>query len=154
MTTQLDMFTPADAGSLLRAARALMECGADKMTVSSWDAAKAYLHLTHGNPRNEVFRVLFLDRKNRLIADQVMGTGTVDHCPAYPREILRAAIMADACALILCHNHPSGDPTPSAADIAMTKQIMTGAEAIGIAVHDHIIIGDGCEASLRGLDLI
>ena len=146
---QLDMFTPADAGSLLRAARALMECGSDKLTVTSWDAAKAYLHLHHGNPRNEVFRVLFLDRKNRLIADEVMGAGTVDHVPCYPREILRAAILKDACALILCHNHPSGDPTPSAADIAMTKQLMRGAEAIGIAVHDHIIIGDGCECSLH-----
>lgn len=150
MVTQLDMFTPATGASLLAAARALMETGADRMTCGDYDTVRAYLVLQHGNPRAEMFRVLFLDKKNRLIKDQVMGTGTVDHVPAYPREVLREAILCDACALILCHNHPSGDPTPSKADIDLTRQIIRGAEAIGIVVHDHIIVGTGRESALIG----
>ena len=135
---------------LLALARGMMEKGATKKeAISSWHALLAYLHLQHGNPRREVFRVLFLDKKNRLIQDSVMGTGTVDHCPVYPREVLREALLCDACALIVAHNHPSGDPSPSDADIAMTRKLRDGCEALGIVLHDSVILGDGAEYSLR-----
>ena len=133
---------------LLQMARGLMEDPArDQMT--SYHGVLAYLHLKHGNPRNEVFRVLYLDRKNRLIEDREMGHGTIDHVPVYPREVIRAALLNDACALILCHNHPSGDPTPSQADLAMTRQIKDACDLMGITLHDHIIVGTGREHSMR-----
>jgi DNA repair protein RadC len=144
-----------DRHSLLTLARGFMESGpAPNEVLSSWDSAIAYLHLAHGNPRKEVFRVLFLNRRNQLIADKVLGEGTIDHCPAYPREIIREALLCDASALILCHNHPSGDPTPSQGDIAMTKQIEQGAGFMGITVHDHIIIGNGRDCSMRSKGLM
>jgi DNA repair protein RadC len=100
------------------------------------------------------FRILFLDRKNVLIADEVQQVGTVDHTPVYPREVVKRALELSATAIVLAHNHPSGDPTPSRADIEMTKTIVDIAGPLGIAVHDHIIVGRNGHASFRGLKLI
>lgn len=137
--------TPAQ---LLQMARSFTEAP-QRDLMDSYHTVTAYLHLAHGNPRIEVFRVLFLDRKNRLIRDKVMGEGTIDHVPVYPREIMREALLCDACAIVLCHNHPSGDPTPSAQDVTMTKQIKDACEVMGITLHDHIVLGAGREHSLR-----
>ena len=103
---------------------------------------------------HEEFRILFLDKKNQLLADEVQGVGTVDHAPVYPREIMRRALELSATALILVHNHPSGDPSPSTADIAMTMQIVTLGKALGVLVHDHLIIGRHGHASFRALKLL
>jgi hypothetical protein len=102
----------------------------------------------------EQFRILFLDKRNHLIADEVQQVGTVDHTPVYPREIVKRALELSATAVILVHNHPSGDPTPSRADIQMTQQIVEVAKPLGISVHDHIIVGKEEHASLKGLRLI
>ena len=101
----------------------------------------------------EQFRVLFLDKKNQLIADEVMGRGTVDHAPVYPREVMRRALELSASAVILVHNHPSGDPTPSAADIDMTRQVVDAGRSLRIAVHDHLIAARDGVASLKALGL-
>lgn len=98
--------------------------------------------------------IFFLDKKNALIADEVQQTGTVDHTPVYPREVVRRALELSATAIILVHNHPSGDPTPSRADIDMTKTVIETAKSLGIAVHDHIIVGKNGHTSLKGLKLI
>jgi DNA repair protein RadC len=100
------------------------------------------------------FRILFLDRKNNLIADEVQQQGTVDHAPVYVREVLKRALELSASAIILVHNHPSGDPTPSRADIEITRKIIEAADKLSIAVHDHLIIGRGGHASFRGLKLL
>ena len=102
----------------------------------------------------EQFRVLYLDRKNVLIADEAQGEGTVDHVPVYPREVVKRALELDASALILVHNHPSGDPTPSQADIDMTRQVEAAAAALGLALHDHLVIGKGREISFRAEGLL
>ena len=102
----------------------------------------------------EEFRVLFLDRKNVLVADEVQNRGTVDHTPVYPREIVKRALELGASSLILVHNHPSGDPTPSKADIAMTREIVGAARALAIAVHDHLVIGRAGHASFKSLGLL
>ena len=102
----------------------------------------------------EEFRVLFLDRKNVLIADEVQSQGTIDHTPVYPREIVRRALEHSASAMILVHNHPSGDPTPSRADIEMTNEIVQAAKALRIAVHDHLVVGRGGTASFKALGLL
>jgi DNA repair protein RadC len=102
----------------------------------------------------EQFRVLFLDKRNQLIADEVQQTGTVDHTPVYPREVIKRALELSSTAIILVHNHPSGDPTPSQADITMTKAIVDIAKPLGISVHDHIIVGKNGHASLKGMKLI
>ncbi len=102
----------------------------------------------------EQFRLLFLDKRNVLIADEVQQSGTVDHTPVYPREVVKRALELSASALILVHNHPSGDPTPSAADVKMTREIIEVAKPLGITVHDHIIVGREGHASLKGLRLI
>jgi DNA repair protein RadC len=102
----------------------------------------------------EQFRVLFLDRKNILIADEVQQRGTVDHTPVYPREVVKRALELGASAVILAHNHPSGDPTPSRADIEMTKQVVEAGRALGIRVHDHLVIGKTREASFKSLGLL
>lgn len=109
----------------------------------------AYLTAAMARERTEHFRVLFLDVKNRLIADEVMGRGTVDHTPAYPREVMRRALELHASSLILAHNHPSGDPAPSASDIAMTRDIKAAAAALGLTLHDHLIVGRGAPFSMR-----
>ncbi len=103
---------------------------------------------------SEEFCIMFLDRKNVLIADEVQNRGTVDHTPVYPREIVKRALELSASAIILVHNHPSGDPTPSKADILMTREIVTAAKALGLAVHDHLVIGRGGHASFKSLGLL
>ena len=117
--------------------------------ISSWDAVLDYCHTTMAHRDTEQFRVLFLDRKNVLIADEEQAKGTVDHVPVYPREIAKRALELNASALILVHNHPSGDPTPSEADIAMTAQVQTACTALGLTLHDHLIIGKSRELSFR-----
>ncbi|MEQ9692843.1 DNA repair protein RadC [Shimia sp. SDUM112013] len=117
--------------------------------LSSWDALLDYCHTTMAHRDTEQFRVLFLDTKNTLIADEEQAQGTVNHVPVYPREVLKRALELNASALILVHNHPSGDPTPSKSDIDMTHQIETAARSLGITLHDHLIIGKSQELSLR-----
>jgi len=107
-----------------------------------------------GFESREQFRILFLDKRNQLIADEVQQQGTVDHTPVYVREVVKRALELSATAIVLVHNHPSGDPTPSRADIDMTKQIIDAAKPLGVVVHDHIIVGREGHASLRGLRLI
>jgi DNA repair protein RadC len=122
--------------------------------VSSWQALLDYCRAAMGHDKTEAFRILFLDRKNRLIADEVQQRGTVDHTPVYPREVVKRALELGATALILVHNHPSGDATPSRADIDMTKKIIAAAEPLGIVLHDHLIITRSEEASFRTLHLL
>jgi DNA repair protein RadC len=122
--------------------------------ISSWDALLDYCHTAMSHRDTEQFRVFYLDRKNVLIADEEQARGTVDHVPVYPREVIKRALQLNASALILVHNHPSGDPTPSEADIAMTGQVLTAAEALGLTLHDHIIVGKSCELSFRAHGLI
>jgi len=122
--------------------------------LSSWSAVLDYCRTSMAFADKEQFRVLFLDKRNQLIADEVQQTGTVDHTPVYPREVVKRALELSATALLLVHNHPSGDPTPSRADIQMTKAIIDVARPLGIEVHDHIIVGKEGHASLKGLRLI
>lgn len=117
--------------------------------LSCWDAVLDYCHTTMAHRETEQFRILFLDRKNVLIADEEQAKGTVDHVPVYPREVVKRALELNASAIILVHNRPSGDPTPSDADIAMTEQINTAAQALGLTLHDHLIIGRSREVSFR-----
>jgi DNA repair protein RadC len=117
--------------------------------LSSWDALLDYCHTAMAHRETEQFRILFLDRKNVLIADEVQAKGTVDHVPVYPREVVKRGLELNASALILVHNHPSGDPTPSEADISMTMQIQEAAQVLGIILHDHLIIGKSRELSFR-----
>ena len=126
----------------------------ERPLVSSWAAVLDYCRATMAFAAREEFRVLFLDRRNHLIADEVQGRGTVDHTPVYPREIARRALELSATAIILAHNHPSGDPAPSAADVKMTRDVISVLDPLGIVVHDHIILGRGGHASLKGLKLI
>ncbi|WP_204112541.1 RadC family protein [Shimia biformata] len=121
-----------------------------RQILSSWDALLRYCHTSMAHRETEQFRVLYLDTKNTLIADEEQARGTVNHVPVYPREVVRRALELNASALIVVHNHPSGDPTPSEADIAMTDQIRGAADALGITLHDHLIIGKDCELSFRG----
>jgi len=125
-----------------------------KPVLASWNAVLDYCRAAMGFEGREQFRILFLDRKNRLIADEVQQEGTVDHTPVYIREIVKRALELSASALILVHNHPSGDPTPSRADIDMTRQIVEAAKPLGIAIHDHIIVGRQGHASLKALKLL
>ncbi|MCE8005462.1 DNA repair protein RadC [Aestuariivita sp.] len=117
--------------------------------ISSWDAVLDYCHTVLAHRETEQFRVLFLDRKNTLIADEEQAKGTVDHVPVYPREIAKRALELNASALILVHNHPSGDPTPSQSDIDMTGQVHAACTALNITLHDHLIIGKERELSFR-----
>ena len=121
--------------------------------LSSYGPVLAYLTTTMAWRGREQFRVLFLDKKNQLIVDEVMNEGRVDHAPVYPREVVRRALEVDASAVILVHNHPSGDPTPSSGDIELTRQVIAACRALKIEVHDHLIIGrDGAESlKSRGL---
>jgi len=125
-----------------------------RSVISSWDDLMRYCRTVMAYRDTEQFRILFLDRKNVLIADEAQAKGTVDHVPVYPREVARRALELNASALILVHNHPSGDPTPSGADIAMTEEIVRACEAIGVVLHDHVVIGKGAEASFRSLKLV
>jgi DNA repair protein RadC len=122
--------------------------------ISSWDALLAYCHTTMAHRETEQFRILFLDRKNILIADEEQARGTVDHVPVYPREVAKRALELNASALILVHNHPSGDPTPSQDDIAMTARVQNALTALDITLHDHLVIGRGREVSFRAEGLL
>ena len=122
--------------------------------ISSWNDLLSYCRAAMADDSIEQFRVLFLDRKNILIADEVQQRGTVDHTPVYPREVVKRALELGASAVILAHNHPSGDPTPSRADIEMTKQVVEAGRALGIRVHDHLVIGKTREASFKSLGLL
>ncbi len=122
--------------------------------LSSWTAVLDYCRTTMAFADKEQFRIIFLDKRNQIIADEVQQTGTVDHTPVYPREVVKRALELSATAIILVHNHPSGDPTPSRADIQMTQAIVEIAKPLGISVHDHIIVGKEGHASLKGLKLI
>lgn len=122
--------------------------------MSSWDQVLGYLRVAQGYEHREQFRILFLDKKNKLIADEVQGQGTVDHTPVYVREVVKRALELSASAIILVHNHPSGDPTPSRADIDMTRMIVEAGRPLGVVVHDHVIVGRSGHASFRALNLI
>jgi DNA repair protein RadC len=127
---------------------------ADKPVISNWQALIDYCTARIGFAATEEFHLLFLDRKNALIRDERQQQGTVDHTPVYPREVVKRALELNATAIIMVHNHPSGDVTPSRADIEMTKQVREAAKAVGIALHDHLVIGRGKHASFRSLGLI
>ncbi len=133
--------------------RAMRSAIRSREVLGSWAAVIAYCTAAMAHQPREEFRILFLDKKNALIADEVQQTGTVDHTPVYPREVVRRALELSATAVILVHNHPSGDPTPSRADVEMTKTIAETAKPLGISVHDHLIIGRSGHASLKGLRL-
>ncbi len=141
---------------ILQAAASRLLRGAVKKrpVLSWWSTVLDYCRSAQAFAEKEQFRILFLDKRNQLIADEVQQTGTVDHTPVYPREVVKRALELSATAVILVHNHPSGDPTPSHADIQMTQQIIAVAGPLGISVHDHIIVGKEGHASLKGLKLI
>lgn len=147
--TALDLKIVAAAGGLM--AKGAIE---KKQVLGSWSELISYCHAVMAFEDREHFRILFLDKKNVLIADEVQQRGTVDHTPVYPREVIKRALELSASALILVHNHPSGDPTPSRADIEMTKTIASSAKPLGLVVHDHVIIGKQGHASLRALQLL
>ena len=126
----------------------------NKPALSSWAALIDYCTAAMSRSPREEFRVLFLDRKNVLVADEVQTRGTIDHTPVYPREIVKRALELGAAAIILVHNHPSGDPTPSRADIEMTREVVMAAKALNIAIHDHLVIGRSGHASFKSLGLL
>jgi DNA repair protein RadC len=126
----------------------------DRPVLSSWQKVLDYCRAKLAHEQTERFHLLFLDRKNVLIADEEQQRGTVDHTPVYPREVVKRALDLGASAIIMVHNHPSGDPTPSKADIAMTREVAKAAETLGLTVHDHIVIGRAGHASFKGLGLL
>lgn len=147
--------TALDLAALHEVSRRVAREPAVKRTViSSWTALVAYVRVALQHEPREQFRVLYLDKKNQLILDEILNRGTVDHAPVYPREVVRRALEVSASALILVHNHPSGDPTPSRADIQMTKQIVEAARSLSVEVHDHLIVGREGVSSFRQLGLM
>tara|TARA_B100001939_G_scaffold344556_2_gene359202 strand:- start:2407 stop:3117 length:711 start_codon:yes stop_codon:yes gene_type:complete len=126
----------------------------NKPVLSNWQALLDYCQISMGHQKKEQFRILFLDRKNRLIADEVQQEGTVDHTPVYPREVIKRALELQATAIILVHNHPSGDPTPSQDDILMTRKIGDVGKQLGILLHDHLIIARSGQCSFKTLGLL
>ncbi|MEG9861250.1 MAG: DNA repair protein RadC [Parvularculales bacterium] len=138
----------------MAATRLAREKVINRTVLSSWDALIEYCSITMAHNDIEQFRILFLDTKNTLIADEVHQQGTVNHTPAYPREIVKRALNLGASGMILVHNHPSGDPTPSRADIEMTRKIAESALPLGISLHDHLIIGKGKHTSFKERGLI
>jgi DNA repair protein RadC len=126
----------------------------DRPLLNNWDRLMDYLNAAMARERIEQFRVLFMDTRNRLIADEAQSRGTVNHTPVYPREVVRRALELQATAIILVHNHPSGDPTPSQDDIAMTREVNNAVRALGITLHDHIIVGNGAWLSFRRQNLL
>jgi len=131
-----------------------LEAVQKRPVISSWTALLAYVRVALAHEPREQFRVLFLDKKNQLIADERLGSGTVDHAPVYPREVVRRALELSASSLILVHNHPSGDPQPSAADVDMTRQIVDAGRILRISVHDHLVVGREGVASFKALGLL
>jgi DNA repair protein RadC len=142
--------------ALLRelAARLAREAAARRPVISAWSALQAYARTVQANAPREQFRVLFLDHRNHLMVDEILAEGSVSHAPVYPREVVRFALEISASSMILVHNHPSGDPSPSQADIAMTRQVVEAARALGLQVHDHIIVGRNGTASFRAMGLM
>jgi DNA repair protein RadC len=143
----------------LKIVQALMERAAkaeitQRPLIGSWSQLVQYCRLAMAHAPREQFRVLFLDVKNKLIADEVLNEGTINHAPVYPREVARRALEHSAASVILVHNHPSGDPTPSTADVAITREIMAAAEAVGVKVHDHLVVGRAGAVSLKTMGLI
>lgn len=126
----------------------------DRPVIQSWTALLDYCRLAMGNQKVEEFRILFLNHKNTLLMDEVQQRGTVNHTPVYPREVVKRALELGASAIIIAHNHPSGDPTPSKADIDMTNQVATAAKALGIALHDHLIISENAHYSFKSHGLL
>ena len=138
-------FSEAEIATIDAAREILRKHARSTAALQSWTMLTDYLALNAVHERVEVFRVLLLDRKNRLIRDRVMTRGSIDHVPVYVSEVLRAALVLDASALILCHNHPSGDPHPSQTDIDLTRKIVEACKVMEIVIHDHIIVGFGRE---------
>ncbi|MEX0695929.1 MAG: DNA repair protein RadC [Dongiaceae bacterium] len=138
------------AAALLMARQELI----DRPVIGSWKKLLDYCHAAMAHEKVEQFRLLFLDGRNALIADELQQRGTINHTPVYPREVVKRALELGAAAIIMLHNHPSGDPTPSQDDIAMTREVAAAADKLGIALHDHLIIGRKGHASLRGLGLL
>ncbi|MFQ5468192.1 MAG: DNA repair protein RadC [Kiloniellaceae bacterium] len=136
------------------ARRLVYEDIAERPVIASWNQLLNYCRIAMGREKIEQFRLLFLDTKNRLIADEVQQRGTVDHTPVYPREVIKRALELGASALILVHNHPSGDTTPSKGDIEMTRQVEDAAAKLDIAVHDHLVIGRSGHASFKAMGLL
>lgn len=157
---QLDEFDIAPAAQVLF--RAIRETGRrlaerkvkDMPVLTNWQLLIDYCHTALAHEKTEQFRILFLDRKNVLIADELQQRGTIDHTPVYPREVVKRALAHNAAALILVHNHPSGDPKPSREDIDMTREVKAAAAVLGIAIHDHLVIGRKGHASFRSLGLL
>jgi DNA repair protein RadC len=146
----------AAAIKLIQAAalRMMREELSTQPVLATWDRLTDYLMAVMGHERTEQFRVLFLDGRNKLLADEVQGVGTINHAPVYPREVVRRCLELHATAMILAHNHPSGEPTPSREDVVMTTQIVKAAATMGICVHDHIVIGRGKWVSFRAEKLL
>ncbi len=136
------------------ALRLMREQVVNQPALSSWNAVLDYMQARIGRSKIEEFHIIYLDRKNVVLADEAQQKGTIDHTPVYPREVVKRALELGAAALILVHNHPSGDPTPSRSDIDMTKQIQRAAKAVDIALHDHVIIGRGKHASFKSMGLL
>ncbi len=126
----------------------------NRPAIASWQQLLDYCHAAMSREKREQFRIIFLDRKNALIADELQATGTIDHTPVYPREVVKRALDLGASAIIMVHNHPSSDPTPSAGDIEMTREIKESAGRLGITVHDHVIIGRTGHSSLKNMGLL
>lgn len=126
----------------------------ERPVLSSWQGVLDYCRAAMGFEAKEQFRILFLDKRNQIIADEIQQEGTVDHTPVYVREVVKRALELSATAIVLVHNHPSGDPTPSRADVEMTKQIIAAAKPLGVVIHDHIIVGKQGHTSFRGMGLI
>ncbi|WP_425450110.1 RadC family protein [Virgifigura deserti] len=139
-----------EAAALLMARQELI----DRPVIGSWKKLLDYCHAAMAHQKVEQFRLLFLDGKNALIADEVQQRGTVNHTPVYPREVVKRALELGASAIIMCHNHPSGDPTPSEEDIAMTREIAEAAERLGITLHDHVVVGRKGHRSFRSMGLL
>jgi DNA repair protein RadC len=134
--------------------RMLLEEIRQKPILNSWQKLLDYCRISMAHEPREQFRIVYLDRKNQLIKEEIKQVGTIDHVQVYPREVVKRAIELSASAIILVHNHPSGDPTPSQADIAMTKEMVAAAKTLDITVHDHIIIGRDGHSSFRALGLV
>lgn len=154
-TRGIGMETALDLAALQEVARRVArEPAIKRPVISSWTALLAYVRVALQHEPREQFRVLYLDNKNQLILDEIQNRGTIDHAPVYPREVVRRGLEVNAKAMILVHNHPSGDPTPSRADIDMTKQVVRAAQSLNVEVHDHLIVGREGVASFRQLGLM
>ncbi len=154
-TKGVGMETALDLAALHEVARRVArEPTVKRPVISSWTALLAYVRVALQHEPREQFRVLYLDKKNQLILDEVQSRGTVDHAPVYPREVVRRGLEVSAAAMILVHNHPSGDPTPSRADIDITRQIIQAAKALSVEVHDHLIVGREGVTSFKQLGLM